>query len=616
MPAINHLSIRVPWHDNKWQGTVCKKPLDNGSCLVLPRIAELKREDCEDRFAGKRVDQLGSGDLPACMAERATFMAPFSIQRIVEHPYQGSSEMHRTLLPTQFHQPPYSAAAIPFRWMNKEFASEFAEKWRLDFSHDREPTEPKWLADSGWVQNGRNQRSMLDGFFRSVCDEKSLCFFYAKQTPFSDDSRRVLVGVGRVKKFSKPIQYKREGETSSPDIPYVWDVVVEHSIRPDGKDGFLMPYQELSELSEAGVEIDWPSCLAFSPSDRLIEFSYATEHVSHDAAIAAMLECKSALERAREYLSEIDSIARALRWIDARLAELWNLRGPYPGLGPALTAFGVEHGNFLAFHLASQLEENADPWPLVDKVLRDPSGLPSELKRLVNMDLTNLWIKMPDERRSLLKLLARFALNNQQAIRYFVREVREKAGIPYVDVQLLKNPYLIYEADRFAHSGNDDERVEPVSVMTIDRGAFPSEIVATKHPLPEPTVLSGPLDPRRIRALTIEQLEIGAATGHTLLPRDTIVLAIRGAKLEPPCPVSGDVFDALDDQQLSPEIVSVTLKDGKQGYQLFRYLEIRELVAKDIAARVRSPKRHEIKADWASELDELLGPVDSDDKDS
>jgi hypothetical protein len=31
-----------------------------------------------------------------------------------------------------------------------------------------------------------------------------------------------------------------------------------------------------------------------------------------------------------------------------RLAELWCVRGPSPGSGSALTAFGVEHGTLLA----------------------------------------------------------------------------------------------------------------------------------------------------------------------------------------------------------------------------------------------------------------------------
>ena len=144
------------------------------------------------------------------------------------------------------------------------------------------------------------------------------------------------------------------------------------------------------ELAAGGGDIDWDKCVAFSPADRLTEFSYATEHVSHDGAISALLECKSALEAARQVRPEKEVTDQSLRWIDARLADLWKLRGPYPGLGPALTAFGIEHGNFVAFHLASQSQENADPWPLVDTVLRDPSVLPADLKRLVSKELSNL----------------------------------------------------------------------------------------------------------------------------------------------------------------------------------------------------------------------------------
>ena len=36
----HHVTIRVPWHDGGWTGTVCARPLDNSSCLILPRIGE------------------------------------------------------------------------------------------------------------------------------------------------------------------------------------------------------------------------------------------------------------------------------------------------------------------------------------------------------------------------------------------------------------------------------------------------------------------------------------------------------------------------------------------------------------------------------------------------
>ena len=62
----HHVTIRVPWHDSGWTGSVCRRPLDNTSCLILPRIGEGRRDEVETRCAGKRLDELAAGDLPPC----------------------------------------------------------------------------------------------------------------------------------------------------------------------------------------------------------------------------------------------------------------------------------------------------------------------------------------------------------------------------------------------------------------------------------------------------------------------------------------------------------------------------------------------------------------------
>ncbi len=31
----HYVTIRVPWHDGGWNGTVCALPLDNSSSLIL-----------------------------------------------------------------------------------------------------------------------------------------------------------------------------------------------------------------------------------------------------------------------------------------------------------------------------------------------------------------------------------------------------------------------------------------------------------------------------------------------------------------------------------------------------------------------------------------------------
>ena len=64
-----HVSIRVPWHDNGWTGTVCKKPRFNTACLKLKGISDSKDEEAEEKVAGKTiVDLLDEGArLPPCV---------------------------------------------------------------------------------------------------------------------------------------------------------------------------------------------------------------------------------------------------------------------------------------------------------------------------------------------------------------------------------------------------------------------------------------------------------------------------------------------------------------------------------------------------------------------
>lgn len=97
----HHITIRVPWHDSGWAGSVCARPLENTSCLIPPRIGEGKRDEVETRCAGKRLDQIDAKYLPPCVGERVSFMAPFELQRMMRHPYaESSTETHGHFAPT------------------------------------------------------------------------------------------------------------------------------------------------------------------------------------------------------------------------------------------------------------------------------------------------------------------------------------------------------------------------------------------------------------------------------------------------------------------------------------------------------------------------------------
>ena len=589
-----HISIRVPWHDNGWIGGICKAPGSNTACLILRNIRERKQDELEVVQAGKLINEVPQKNWPPCVTENATFMAPFEFTRTVEHPYQSFSTLHQNLLPTHLRYPSYSAAAIPFRRMHSDFAWELAQEQNLNVTQEREPIGDSYLKN--WVQNHENQKEILDSFFNSIKLDSSLCFFYAKQTPLADDERRVIVGVGQVKYIGSAIEYdckKKDGFRS-----YIWERTIQHSIRPGFSDGFLLPYKQILEIASQDKAIDPAEFVAFAPDDRRIEFSYGTEHVTHDAAIAALVSCRGAIEKSRSLVTGKWDIV--LDWIDDRLTDLWKLRGPFPGLGSALRAFGLECGSSLAYELADHLAENEDPWPLMHQIFNDPSKyLSQQIARFITPTIQKKWIEITQnkpDRLALLKLLARFEINSEQAIRFYSSEQRNKDGINCTDEKLLRNPYLIYEQDRTSFGG--------ISIFTVDRGLFPDPIVREAHPLPEPSRLEGQYDPRRVRALAVATLEDATTRGHTLLPRNQVVLSINELGIEPKCPVDGDLLDAII-SALSPEIVSCELGDKSAAYQLQRFAEIKKLISTTVQKRLKG-KRLNIEVDWRQKLDEKL----------
>ena len=112
---LRHVSIRVPWHDAEWDGTVCRSPLDNSTCLVLQQIAKDRNDDVEEQLAGKRWGDLLPEQRPPCHAERGGFMAPFGYTHSHAHRYAtpNNKKSHGHFRPTTLRYPAYSALTIP-----------------------------------------------------------------------------------------------------------------------------------------------------------------------------------------------------------------------------------------------------------------------------------------------------------------------------------------------------------------------------------------------------------------------------------------------------------------------------------------------------------------------
>lgn len=607
---LHHITIRVPWHDGGWNGTVCKKPLENTSCLILRRIGEERRDDVEARCASEWFNRLRSDELPPCVGERASFMAPFEFARTVEHPYiEVFPETHGHFAPTRVVQPAYTAACVPFRWMLRENVEGNAEKGfdsiaellQLGWVAEREPTIRNRAGEEvarSWVQERENQLVMLDTFFSALRPHESLCFFYAKRTPLSDQPRRVIIGVGRILSVGEATEYAYKVK-HPPLRCVVWERNVGHSIRPDFADGFLFPYHEALALAQH-EGVDPEQFVAFAPDEYFSAYSYGAEHLTHDGAVASLVACAAALHRIRGRIA--GPWDQALAWIDTELNRLWKARGAFPGLGSALSAFGLEwgfvHGNLLAYEIELLRERKGfrNPWELVDAVMEDPAKLGGATAKLLTAQMRKGWMRLPPKRRAVLQLLARCAITEEQAIFFYDTHVRKQYGNDVSDDELLRNPYLLFERTRI--------QGEPIAFGTVDRGLFPDESVRKEFPVPEPSRIEDPADERRVRALVVDLLEQAAREGHTLLPRSWVIRRARERRLQPPCPLGENVLDACE-ESFAPVVSRVPTKTDEPAYQVDRLADARKIIRREVLGR-KEGMPHAANYDWRRLVDQGL----------
>src|SRR5262249_15060871 len=104
-----HLTVRLAWHDNGWDGTICQKPEANcyccGSHSLLPDgIARDKQPSVEEQHRGQPLDVLLPGYLPPCYWSSCAF-SPRPTNVVHSHPFRNYRETH--VIPDQL--PPASA---------------------------------------------------------------------------------------------------------------------------------------------------------------------------------------------------------------------------------------------------------------------------------------------------------------------------------------------------------------------------------------------------------------------------------------------------------------------------------------------------------------------------
>ncbi len=571
---MNHLNVRVAWHDNCWNGTVCKSPSDNSFCVDLDRIRLERNDTDEEKVAGTSFCNLRPDELPPCKAESAAFMNTEEWWREVRHPYQKNkktSMTHSHLRPTKIRIPPYSTFAVPFNWMLRENQSRIDDMLPESLPPDENPPFP-----SPWVFSSERQEALSELFFNRLTPTKSLVFFYTKSGhPLGESIPRLVVGVGKIKQLKKIIRYESVGETTYP----LWDRLFEHSIRPTGYDGFLLPYHDYLEPTgdpeEDARRQGLINKIAVVPERSQIKsFSYAGEHAPSDIALSTLVHCLVAVRKIREHGIAKGPWDRREEWINEQISRSWRDRGAFPGAGAALEALGMRLGTSLTMELMAQdlVGTLDDPWLVIDKILRGNMKPPQKVYYADIKAVSPTWARLSDERRSLLKLLSRFSLSTLQAKRWFDTHERKKATHSLVDDRsILENPYRIVETDL------GDASEHPVSLGVIDRGLLPDATVSSALPVPDPSHVGSLLDWRRARAALVTVLRRAAENGDSLLSEEEALAELRALDLENPCVLTRDWLVGHANY-LADEIESVRVlinSENDEEYDCLQLLDLR-----------------------------------------
>lgn len=189
-----HMSIRLAWHGNGWNGRICNDPANNTYCVGRysypgDSIFEKRNLEWEQENSGTLCGICSNEIVPCCLSINA--FGGEHIKGYIDVPkwMEGKAEGVSTDIP------PYTA----FTWGYESMYSD----------------DVLASAEDGRKYNNNVRFANAKEYFDSFEANKSLLFYYANYSnPFSDDEvqKYVIVGISRLKQMGKYLYYENPTE--------------------------------------------------------------------------------------------------------------------------------------------------------------------------------------------------------------------------------------------------------------------------------------------------------------------------------------------------------------------------------------------------------------------
>lgn len=468
-----HMSVRLAWHSDGWNGHICKKPCENSYCIGQHSypgnlIAETRDLEFETAHAGEACANLPCG--AACGLSVNAFGKDTITVRVDTPDFWKQSDadpINLTLGPSTV-----------CTWCYEQMYNDEVER------ND----------NTGQKYNYDKRKEGAEKYFAQFEPAKSLIFYYSGYSnPFSEneEDNYVIVGISRLKAIDRLYYYDNVSEDVKRKYSggFVWQKPVT-STYPD--EGFCIPlwkYMDQEDILER---------LVLKPQNRS-PFKYGSREVSNDDAIEVINQLLAIVDVLIEIGDTTEDWSVRKAWLNSVLNELWTARGPYPGFPSVMEALGLN--NLVSSYIALTDDEDM-------KVYRDAvrSFLSGESDAVFGIGFSKAETRrirreyqlMGAEAASFaLDVLSRFDLTTTQ-VKAILDDGRENVSITASIKQMAENPYIIFEQYR----GYDSD--DSIPFYRIDNGV----ILSPEYGVEE-LFDSGATE--RLRALCVDELNKIAA---------------------------------------------------------------------------------------------------------
>lgn len=534
LPPSN-VTLRVAWHDNKWNGSICKDPENNTYCngfhsLLSDRIRKRKEDNIQNEIdnANKSLNEIDY--LPPCF---------WSINLFGKDPVKVSHD---------------NPAASKLENIEEELKERSIYSWPFAVSFTRTPKE---VTESGaYPKNLEFVR--VPRFSAKMHEGKSIAFMYANfSNPLTEEEQQYLVvGAGIVTQKQKAQDIKHFGPE---------EVIQEIKNRPqsnrkyrnfpsmnwamqfsfDDYSTVRMPYHEYLDEAENLDDNDKDEFLnkikvAVSEPELEWCFKYVAMDIGDDEAIYILTKMrKSLIECKHDGIVPVEDMEERIYKVEALLQMAWNNRSYFPGF-TSISRIILNKEDEPYFQLDEFYEDFKDSETPDDEqllaILNNPSGF-EEYKRYRSI-IEEIQDRLKQKNMSMTQFLNLAMLNlkpfqfkrileGKLQLPEWVRDFEEDVKRSHDPTSILQNPYLLYENYEYYADSHDDvygeEKDAPIDLFKIDIAYFPHTTFLSRMGLQRQMEFN---DKRRIRALVLRHLNTLENSGHCFSSAELLQEAI------------------------------------------------------------------------------------------